>query len=80
MALLTRDYKDMIFADFGPFWRFQRKLAHTALRSYGEGVGNTVDDKIRMESEALNQRLSDADGKPVDVHIEFGIFLIFILV
>lgn len=35
--LLSRGGKDIAFASYGPLWKFQRKLVHTALSMFGEG-------------------------------------------
>ena len=59
----------MIFADYGSHWKVHRKLAHTALVTFGEG---NIEAKIQMEAFALNERLANANGQPVDVHVEFG--------
>lgn len=72
--LISRGFNDMIFADYGDHWKFHRKLFHTALTSYGEGKGN-IEDKIKIEADALNDRLGNANGKPVNVHVEFGRYI-----
>ncbi|KAL2079361.1 hypothetical protein ACEWY4_025105 [Coilia grayii] len=35
--LLTRGGKDIAFADYGPLWRNQRRLVHSAFSLFGEG-------------------------------------------
>ena len=35
--VLTRDGKDIAFGDYGPTWRFHRKIVHRALCMFGEG-------------------------------------------
>ena len=36
--LITRG-KSIVFGDYGPSWRIQRKIAHSALRVYGSAQG-----------------------------------------
>ena len=69
--LLSRNYKDIAFSDFGPLWVFQRKLGHAALKMYGDGMGN-LEKKVILNSDELNLRLKESDGTPVDLHLEFG--------
>ena len=40
--------KSIILGDYGPAWKLQRKIAHTALRVYGSARG-TVEEKITEE-------------------------------
>lgn len=35
--LLSRGGKDIAFASYGPLWKIQRKLVHSALSMFGEG-------------------------------------------
>ncbi|XP_071808271.1 steroid 17-alpha-hydroxylase/17,20 lyase-like [Asterias amurensis] len=34
MEVFTEGYKDIVFTDYGPQWKFQRKLAHSAVRRF----------------------------------------------
>ncbi|KAM8924810.1 steroid 17-alpha-hydroxylase/17,20 lyase [Pelodytes ibericus] len=36
--ILTRNAKDIAFGDYGPTWKFHRKLVHSALYMFGEGT------------------------------------------
>ena len=69
--LVSRGFRDIVFADYGDHWKVHRKLARTALTSYGERRGN-IEDKIKIEADALSERLRKTNGKPVDVDVEFG--------
>ena len=71
ISYVSRNHIDLAFADYGPHWKFHRKLVHTALVSYSEGSRN-IDDKIQIEGDALIARLRKADGQPVNVLVEFG--------
>ncbi|MEE6485953.1 hypothetical protein FKM82_014463 [Ascaphus truei] len=46
--LLTRDAKDIAFANYSPSWKFHRKLVHSALSMFGEGT--IAIEKIRQEA------------------------------
>ncbi|XP_022081139.1 steroid 17-alpha-hydroxylase/17,20 lyase-like isoform X2 [Acanthaster planci] len=36
VSLITEGYKDIAFTDYGPQWRYQRKLGHTAIRHFAQ--------------------------------------------
>ena len=77
--LLFRDNKDLIIADYGQFWKLMRKLSHSALKMYGDGMGN-IEAKVINESEELHARLRGNTGKPTDVQHELGMcILLYIL-
>lgn len=53
--LLSRGGKDIAFASYGPLWKFQRKLVHTALSMFGEGS---------LALERISKCLHPAPGSP----------------
>lgn len=53
--LLSRGGKDIAFASYGPLWKFQRKLVHTALSMFGEGS---------LALERISECLSPAPAPP----------------
>ncbi|XP_022111323.1 steroid 17-alpha-hydroxylase/17,20 lyase-like isoform X2 [Acanthaster planci] len=36
VEIFTEGYKDIVFSNYGPQWRYQRKLGHTALRHFAK--------------------------------------------
>lgn len=74
--MLSRGYKDIAFSDFGAYWVLNRKLGHAALKMYGDGMGN-LEKKVIYSSEDLHGRLVKSQGKPVDVHMEYGKVILY---
>ena len=64
-SLISRGGKDIAFADFGPIWKEQRKLAHSALRMFGNGV-KSIEKRTCKEVDELIKKLEAADGKSID--------------
>ena len=62
---LTREAKDIFFADFSQTMILQRKLAHSALRMYGSGLKH-LEEKICAEVDQLLERFSAHKGKAID--------------
>lgn len=62
---LTREAKDIFFADLSPTMILQRKLTHSALRTYGSGLKH-LEGKITGEVEQLLTRFSAHQGKAID--------------
>ena len=69
--ILTRGYKGIVFADYEPVWKMNRKIAHASLKMYGEGL-HKLEALAIHESENLHLRLTAADGIPVEFHNEIG--------
>lgn len=66
--LLSRGGKDIAFASYGPLWKFQRKLVHTALSMFGEGS---------LALERISKCLPPAPGSlPALVPSHAGLFLL----
>ena len=49
--------KSLAFGDYGPAWKVQRKIAHSAVRVYGSARG-TLEEKVAEEVRFM-QVLSD---------------------
>ena len=73
-SLLSRNFIDIVFADHGPLWTLQRKLGYKSLMLYGEDSGS-LEETIVKQCKDMIVRLRDANGRPVDAHVEFGKFL-----
>ncbi|CAJ0952443.1 unnamed protein product [Ranitomeya imitator] len=63
--ILTRDAKDIAFADYSPTWKFHRKLVHSALSMFGEGTV-AIEQIISREAASLCQTLT-SQTLPLDV-------------
>ena len=70
-ALLSRNNKGILFADYGPEYSFSRKCGHKALKIYGE-CAQTLEDKINLEAVSMMDRLREAGEKPVLVQEMMG--------
>ncbi|KAL9847719.1 steroid 17-alpha-hydroxylase/17,20 lyase [Geothlypis trichas] len=64
--LLSRGGKDIAFASYGPLWKFQRKLVHTALSMFGEG-SLALERIICREAASLCETLSAAQDTALDM-------------
>ncbi|XP_053839549.1 steroid 17-alpha-hydroxylase/17,20 lyase isoform X2 [Vidua macroura] len=64
--LLSRGGKDIAFASYGPLWKFQRKLVHTALSMFGEG-SLALERIICQEAASLCETLSAAQDTALDM-------------
>lgn len=58
-------------SDYGPHWKLNRKLGHSALKSYGEDAGK-MEVKVTKEAEILCERVRKNHENAVDVHLELG--------
>ena len=56
--IISHGGKDIILADYGKGWKFHRKIAHSALRMFGEGM-NKLENVISSEVEGLCQRFEE---------------------
>ncbi|EDO48191.1 predicted protein [Nematostella vectensis] len=61
-SLISRNGTDIAFGDFGPLWKQQRKIAHSALRMFGSGL-KPLEEKITVEADELIKRLSLVEGR-----------------
>ena len=68
---ITRGFKDIAFADYGPTWQALRKLAHSSLKLYGAGM-EKMEDSIQAEADDLCERIEQLKGKPLDPHKDIG--------
>ncbi|XP_072280146.1 steroid 17-alpha-hydroxylase/17,20 lyase-like [Pyxicephalus adspersus] len=64
--ILTRDAKDIVFADYSPTWKFHRKIVHSALCMFGEGTV-AIERIISCEAASLCQTLSSSQTSPLDL-------------
>ncbi|XP_066534829.1 steroid 17-alpha-hydroxylase/17,20 lyase [Hoplias malabaricus] len=64
--ILTRDGKDIAFADYSNTWRFHRKIVHGALCMFGEGSAS-IEKIICREASSLCEVLTDLQSCAVDL-------------
>ena len=69
--LISRGYLNIGYADYGPYWKMLRKLTHSALKIYGEGM-QKIAQMVVIESEELRDILKTYDGKAFDPKLEIG--------
>ncbi|KAJ8250337.1 hypothetical protein COCON_G00222590 [Conger conger] len=64
--ILTRDGKDIAFADYSATWRFHRKMVHGALCMFGEGSAS-IEQIICREASSMCQTLKQQQSTAVDL-------------
>ena len=57
--------KDIILGNYGPAWRFYRKLFTTALRQYLSDIP-LIERRVTTQAEKMVQFMEEQDGKPFD--------------
>ncbi|KAL9969841.1 hypothetical protein ACROYT_G022108 [Oculina patagonica] len=57
--------KDIAFGNYGPAWKFHRKLFTTVLRQYLSDIP-LIESRLLTQTEKLVQFMEDQDGKPFD--------------
>uniref|UniRef100_A0A4W5RD00 Cytochrome P450, family 17, subfamily A, polypeptide 1 n=1 Tax=Hucho hucho TaxID=62062 RepID=A0A4W5RD00_9TELE len=67
--LLTRDGKDIAFADYSATWRFHRKTVHGALCMFGEGSAS-IEKIICREALSLCDTLGESGSASLDLSPE----------
>ena len=75
---LTRDAKDIFFADLSPTMILQRKLVHSALRMYGSGL-KKLEKVIYLEVEQLSNRLSAHQGNSFDPNHDISLLVLNVI-
>ncbi|XP_033631960.1 cytochrome P450 1A1-like [Asterias rubens] len=75
-SIFTEGYKDIAFSDYNPEWSIHRKLGHSALRHFAQGV--KVDKLTQGILPSVAEVLDGSLGKPFDIKpvIDRSIFII----
>lgn len=60
------------FADYSPRWNFFRKICHTSMKMYGDGL-QRIEDFVTAESVELHKRFDQQIGQPLNVHHDLGL-------
>lgn len=76
--LISRGGKDIAFSDFGPTWKLQRKIAHSALKMFGNGI-KPLEEKVCNETDELIKRFEAVEGQAFDPHHEIVLAVINII-
>lgn len=76
-SLISDGYRNIGLSDYGPNWKFLRKLGHMALRTNGDGI--TLNKRIIRESEELIKRLMLLEGRSISIKEQFGKNRLFFL-
>ena len=72
---LSRNFKTISMADYGPFYKTIKKIGHSALREFGEG-NKRVEMICTRESEYLRDVIMEKGQKPFAVNYTIGKFLL----
>ena len=62
---LFKEKEAILFGDYGARWRLLRKVVHSALRMFGNGIEN-LEQKVHHEVDELCHQLSKSGGVPTD--------------
>jgi len=73
-AMITRNYQDLVFADYGSHWLLVRKLAIRSLKMYANLDGK-LEVKVAQEVEQMNGRLMEKTNEPVNLNVEIRLFM-----
>ena len=57
--------KDIVLANYGPGWKFYRKLFVAALRQYLSNI-LLIDNRVSTQAEKIVKFIEEQDGKPFD--------------
>lgn len=71
LKLLSRNFKSIAMADYGPFYKTIKKIGHSALRVFGEG-NRRVEMICTRESEYLRDVIIGKGEKPFPVNYTIG--------
>ena len=63
--ILTKDGKDIAMADYGPAWKFHRKIFVTALRQYLTDIP-LIEGRITKQAQGILQHFDQQEGKSFD--------------
>lgn len=63
--LISRGGKDIAFGDFSPTWKLQRKIGHSALKMFGQGI-RPIEEKVCQEIDELMTRFEAVEGRAHD--------------
>lgn len=75
---LTREAKDIFFADFSKTMILQRKLVHSALRMYGSGL-KQLEVRICDEAGRMLDRLSAHQGNAIDPKDDISLMVLNVI-
>ena len=62
---ITTGGKGIVFGNYGPAWKFHRKLISKALRPYLSDI-SLIERRVSTQAEKLVQFMEEQDGKPFD--------------
>lgn len=76
--LISRGGKDIAFSNFSPTWKLQRKIAHSALKMFGQGI-KPIEEKVSQEINELTKRFEKVEGRAHDPHADIVLAVINII-
>ena len=69
--LVSHGNKDILFTDYNPTLKAMRKIAHGALKAYGDGLVK-LEKSVLDEADALFKRFDMRNGKAFDPRSDLG--------
>ena len=76
--ILFHGGKDIIMADYGKRWKFHRKIAHSALRMFGDGM-NKLEAVMSGEVKDLCIRFEETKASPFDPAMDIDLMVMNII-
>ena len=69
--LIAHGHKDIVFSDYNSSLKAMRKIAHGALKAYGDGLIK-LEQSVLQEADALFKRFDKKNGEGFDPRTELG--------
>ena len=69
--LISNGHKDIVFSDYTSTLKTMRKIAHGALKAYGDGLVK-LEQSVLEEAEALFERFDKKNGEGFDPMPDLG--------
>ncbi|XP_050395924.1 cytochrome P450 1A1 [Patella vulgata] len=66
MASFSDDYRNIVFSDISPAWKYLRKIAHQGLRQYLSG--SALEENLFETSSKTMNKFREENGKPINIY------------
>ena len=74
--VIAHGHKNIVFSDYNSSLKAMRKIAHGALKAYGDGLIE-LEQSVLEETDALFKRFDNKNGKGFDPKDDLGKILVF---
>ena len=73
--VIAHGHKDIVFSDYNSSLKAMRKIAHGALKAYGDGLIE-LEQSVLEEADALFKRFDNKNGEGFDPKDDLGKILV----